>query len=510
MYNFFRARPIRPLCGMGVVVPGLTLLFLWFNVTVPSASAAESARSAGVEAPTPHASASAAEPSAQSPAQQLTVLQQRVADLEATVAGYDARLTQVETQLAELLASRPAGGVAPVPPAAAAEPAAAGVSAAEQAELEKELAGILGEAGGGAGGQAAGQAGAGTPQTAAGQPSQQQIGGRRFTNRQRTLTDLNPEISVTADTFGTFADRTGDPENNQFKFDEFEVSMQAPLDPFSVAKAFFVQEDGEFNVEEAYVDYAALPGSLGLKVGEFRMDWAKINRFHQHGLPQVDRPLVHQAIFGEEGIAGLGVSLAWKPNPFLGSYNEVMVQIVNDENDFAFSGREHDDPVFLVHETNFFDLSRSSYFELGLSAATGVNDPTGRFRTEVYGLDWNFNWSPPQRSLYRGFELKGELLRMRKDGASGLDDTYGAYTYGVFKLNRRWFVGLRGDWTQLPEQPNLSTFGVSPYAEWWQSEFAHWRFQFSHNSRRLDEPRAESKFFFQIVWALGPHKHEKY
>lgn len=372
------------------------------------------------------------------------------------------------------------------------------MSAEERASLDEELQKILGEPA------------AAPPQSP---PAPGQAGGsdRAFTGRSRRLNQLNPEISVTGDMFGTVADRSGDPDTNQFKIDEFELAFQAPLDPFSIGKAFVVHEGGEFELEEAYVDFTSLPGGLGLKLGQYRNDWGKLNRWHQHALPQVDRPLVHQAIYGEGGLSGLGASVSWLPKPFLGSYNELWFQVTNDENDVAFSGRGFDDPVFLLHETNYWDLSDASYLEVGLSAATGKNDPLGQFRSEVYGVDWNYNWTPPARSLYSGIDIRGEFMFRRKELEGGREDIKGLYTYGTVKLNRRWNVGLRGDWSEIPETGGRTLWGVSPYFEWWQSEWTLWRVQYTYNSSRLDEPDdSENKLFFQIVWSLGPHKHEKY
>jgi hypothetical protein len=428
------------------------------------------------------------------PQQQIEQLQRRVTELEAALAAlradHEARLAALEEQIAQLGAA-----TAPAEAEIADEPGAEAMSDEERAELELELAAILGEPG------EESETGAGTPA---------QGGGQRFSSQTRTLNQLNPEISATGDMFGTFSDRTGDPEANQFRLGEFEVALQAPLDPYSSAKFAIVQEDGEFALEEGYVEFTSLPGGLGAKAGQMRLDWGKLNRWHQHALPQADRPLVHQAILGEEGLTGLGASFSWLPPPFLGDYNEVIVQVVNDNNDVVFSGRGFDQPVYLVHETNYFDISPATYFELGVSATTGTADFEGEFRNRVYGIDWNFNWAPPERALYRGFELRGELMWERRDGPEGITTSLGAYTYGLYKLNRRSYIGLRGDWTELPFEPGVSVWGASPYFEWWQSEWVRFRMQYSYLSRLLEEPEPEHKFYFQVTWAIGPHKHEKY
>ena len=438
-----------------------------------------------------------AKPGSQTPAggQQVDDLLRRVAELEAALASlrddYDARLTTIERQLESLLAADTTAA------AELATTAAAGaLSAEERAALERELADALGPA---------------ADATAEGPGQAPPQGGQQaFQSRTRNLNDLNPEISATGDVFATFTDRTGDPEGNQFRFAEFEVAIQAPLDPYSAAKFFIVQEEGDIELEEGYIEYNALPGRLGVKVGEMRLDWGKLNRWHQHALPQSQRPLVHQAVWGDDGLRGLGAAVSWLAPSLLGDYNEIIVAVTNDDNDISFSGRGFDEPVVTLHGTSYNDLTDAAYLELGLSYATGVNNDEGDLRTHVFGLDWNFNWSPPQRALYRGFELRGELLWQRPQTAAGTVDNIGAYTYGVFKLSRRWFAGLRADWTELPEEPGESLWGLSPYFEWWQSEWARFRFQYSYGSRQFEAPEPDHRFFFQLTWALGPHKHERY
>jgi hypothetical protein len=198
------------------------------------------------------------------------------------------------------------------------------------------------------------------------------------------------------------------------------------------------------------------------------------------------------------------------PGPYLGDYNELWIQVTNDENDVSFSGRGFDTPVVTFHETNYWDLSPATYLEVGLSASTGVNDELGEFRTQVVGTDWNLSWSPAATALYEGLELRGEFLWQRRDGPEGAVESVGAYSYATYKLNRRLFVGLRGDWTELPEEPGESLWGVSPYLDWWQSEWVRIRTQYSYSSRRFEEPESENQLFFQVTWSLGPHKHEQY
>ena len=427
---------------------------------------------------------------AQEVSQEVGELRQRVAALEAELESlrseYGARLLALE----EGLVTRDAE------PSSEVDATEAAAREEERASLEEELAAILGESSGGG-------------ERTIGQDELVATPGRTFTGRTRNLNMLNPEISVSGDTFLALSDVSGDPERNQFRIASFEVAYQAPLDPFSQAKAFVVFEEGEFELEEAYIDWTSLPAGLGLKFGAFFNDFGKLNRWHQHSLPQSDRPLVTQAFLGEQ-LSGVGASLSWLPAPFLGDYNELWIQVTNDENDVSFSGRGFDEPIVTFHETNYWDLSDATYLEVGISASTGVNDELGDFRTLLVGTDWNFNWTPPARALYKGLEVRGEFLWQQHEGLGGTEDNFGAYTYATYKLNRRFFFGLRGDWTELPEEPGSSLWGVSPYVDWWQSEWVRIRVQYSYSSRMFEEPEAENQLFFQVTWALGPHKHERY
>ncbi len=424
---------------------------------------------------------------------------ERIAALEARVAALERSLQQTNERFGTRLEELEQRLIAPqeMRPDAAGQEAAPTPENAERAAFQDELARAL-------------AALEDQPEEAATPASAPTADDRQFTDRARNMRELNPEISVSGDVFGTWADRSGDPTVNRFTLGEFEVAFQAPLDPFSQARAFLVEEDGEVGAEELYIDWTTLPGGLGVKFGRFRNDFGKLNRWHNHALPQVDRPLAHRAFLGEGGLAGLGVSLSWLPPTFLGDYNELWVQVTNDDNDVAFSGRGFDTPVITLHETNYWDLSPSTYFELGLSAATGVNDADGRFRSWVLGADVNLVWSPPAEARYKGLELRGEVLYERRERPDGVLGSWGGYLFATRKLGPRWSIGLRGDFTELPDEPGESVWGLTPYAEWWQSEWAKLRFQYSYGSRRLEDKDRDNRFSIQVIWALGPHKHEKY
>ncbi|MDA2927792.1 hypothetical protein MYX78_11295, partial [Acidobacteria bacterium AH-259-G07] len=305
-----------------------------------------------------------------------------------------------------------------------------------------------------------------------------------------------------------FSDRAGDEEFNRLNFDGFEMAVQHPLDPYSMAKFFVTFEEGEFDLEEGYLTWESLPGSLGLKVGRFHTNFGKLNRFHKHALPWADRDLPTQTLFGEEGLIGEGLSLTWLPPRLPWAHtNEISFEVINNSNDLAFSGKGFGDPLYIGRLLNYYDLTENAYFEWGLSAATSHWDIDEQNRSTVLGLDLSYRWEPLQRALYRSLELRTELFYNARDRWPG-GDVFGMYAYGEYQLSRRWYGGLRYQFGQTLEDQDQNQWALSPYVTFWQSEWVRLRAQYDFLNPNFEED--ENRFFLQFTWSLGPHKHEAY
>ncbi|MDA2930647.1 hypothetical protein MYX84_12000 [Acidobacteria bacterium AH-259-O06] len=329
-----------------------------------------------------------------------------------------------------------------------------------------------------------------------------------FTGGQRTLQALNPEVSVTGDNTLRISDRSGDEEFNRLNFDGFEMAIQHPLDPYSMAKFFVTFEEGEFDLEEGYLTWESLPGSLGLKVGRFHTNFGKLNRFHKHALPWADRDLPTQTLFGEEGLIGEGLSLTWLPPRLPWAHtNEISFEVINNSNDLAFSGKGFGDPLYIGRLSNYYDVTENAYFEWGLSAATSHWDIDEQNRSTVLGLDLSYRWEPLQRALYRSLELRTELFYNARDRWPG-GDVFGMYAYGEYQLSRRWYGGFRYQFGQTLEDQDQNQWALSPYVTFWQSEWVRLRAQYDFLNPNFEED--ENRFFLQFTWSLGPHKHEAY
>jgi len=380
------------------------------------------------------------------------------------------------------------------------------------------------------------EAAAGEPEPEDEAPQEPAVG------HQRSLQALNPEISFLGDFSWDWFDGAID---DQFVLRGAEIGFQSALDPYTRFKGFLSahQElpepehpdhehehghDSEINVtlEESYIEWVALPLSSRLRVGKFRQQYGTLNRWHPHALPSTDMPFALRNLFGHEGLIGLGVSYELPLPKLWASTNGLMIEIVNPDNDSAFLGGSFGDPAVLLRHTGFFDLGEDSYFDLNFTWMTGPNDRHDNdLMTTIYGTDFNFVWEPVERARYRGFELRGEYILTRFDEEDhGAVKSQSFYAYLTWKLNRRWIVGLRYDDAELPWdrfelydggpfREGLRETAWTPFLTFWQSEFVRLRLQYQNADRDFASPRgpeADERFWFQVTFAAGPHKHEAY
>jgi hypothetical protein len=315
----------------------------------------------------------------------------------------------------------------------------------------------------------------------------------------RNLNQLNPEISVTGD-IRAYANE-GSQENN-FDPREVEIAFQSALDPFSHTKIFLALEEGGIDAEEIYAYWTGLPGRVRLDVGKVREQLGELNRWHLHALPESEYPLALTTYTGEEGLAAVGISL-YRAFAAAGTH-ELWVQATQGSNDVLFDGGTA--PAVLAHLNNFWQLAPAWYAQAGATFIRGTN-PDVDLRTTLWGADFRLTWRPPARALYREWTLRGELYSLQKE-TGGLGDTrLGGYIGTTYKLGRSWIAGLRADYVEAPEGALDIQRQVIPSLTWWQSEWvflrAEWRYLHAAGS-------GTNQLALQLVWSIGPHKHETY
>jgi hypothetical protein len=344
-----------------------------------------------------------------------------------------------------------------------------------------------------------------------------------FESGTRMQAQLNPEISVTGDLFLV----AGEDLREELRAGHFELDLRSYLDPFSVMHVVLGfsdsahhgegdeegdEEDHEHQnaeVEEAYITWLQLPANLSLTLGKKRQQYGVLNRWHEHALDQADLPWVLEHSFGDEGLAGTGLSVDWLMPRLWADANELTVEVTNGDNDVAFAGADWSDPTILARLKSYWDLNTDTYLEIGLSGLHGASDADGERDHTFYALDLGFNWNPAGRELYRDVTVRGMLQRSERDlGPAGCLDTWGGFLYGQSKLSRSLIAGLRYDRVNDVYQEDHRFWGLSPYLTYWQSEFVRLRLQAGY--REDNQLGSDLSYLLQVTFSAGPHKHETY
>jgi len=325
---------------------------------------------------------------------------------------------------------------------------------------------------------------------------------RELGGRPRNLSQLNPELSVTAD-IRAYTRQAGS-RTDSFDPREFEFSFQSAVDPYSYTKIFVSVEGGEVAIEEGYIYRTGLPGRLRVDFGKFRQQLGEVNRWHLHAVPETEYPLALTTYTGEDGLAGTGVSLYWAA-PLTGALgtHEVYAQATRVAEDvwLAGSGR----PSVLLHLNNFWQISPATYLQIGGTGLYGTNPDSG-LRVRLGGLDVRWTWRPPARALYREWTIRSELFIVHRERGGSGKTRYGGYVGTSYKFNRRWSAGARYDYVEAPEGPLTVTRQLVPVITFLQSEFMRLRLQYRYARSTTTSPTHELSV--QALWAIGPHRDE--
>jgi hypothetical protein len=314
---------------------------------------------------------------------------------------------------------------------------------------------------------------------------------------------LNPEISATGDI------RLVASEGQQgFRGEarEFEFAFQSALDPYSNTKIFLTFEDDEVGVEEGYLYWTALPGRLRLDVGKYRQQVGDLNRWHLHALPETEYPLVYQRYFAPEGLSGIGLSLYTNlPFSLAGATHEVWLQATTPTADSILAGGKQ--PVFLGRLQNFWQLTRTTYAQVGFTALGGDNNDLS-LESRVLGLDFRATYRPPEAGTRRDITFRAEGYRFHSSELGVGTNRYGGFLDLSARTSRRWVLGGRYDYVESPRGVKDTEWRIIPNLTWWQSEFVYLRAEAEHRDSDLEGSR--NLLTLQAVWAMGPHKHETY
>jgi len=319
---------------------------------------------------------------------------------------------------------------------------------------------------------------------------------------------LNPDIGVV----GNFIGSVGRNPENPFPslaLREAEFSFQAIIDPYARGDFFVSMGANGAEIEEGYLTFPALPGGFSLRVGRMRADFGKINALHDHVLPWLDRPLVTFNLLGgdptdtDAGIKDEGMSISRiLPSP-RGLFLEGTAEVYAGNSGSLFTATKHSDVSNIDHLRAYHDFSESTNLELGGSYARGYNNLGPGFTTQLFGTDATLRWKPLRRSIYRSFNARAEVDWSRREQPATTLAAHGFFASSEYQFARRWFAGVRLDWSQHAQQPTVHDSGESAILTFWPSEFSQIRAQFRRTN--YAQGFVANELLFQFQYSLGAH-----
>lgn len=374
--------------------------------------------------------------------------------------------------------------------------------------------------------------------------------------------NFNPDISLILD--GKLAQFGNDPDgyalpgfqlggeagpgDEGFSVQHSELMISANADDmfFGQLTAAIASHDGaaEIELEEAYLETAALGNGFGLRAGRFYSGLGYLNQQHAHAWDFADAPLVYRALFGNQ-LNDDGVQLSWLAPTDM--YFNVGAEWLRGA-DWPAAGSAHGGTgAGTLFAKVGGDVGASHSWQFGLShwradvlersggdahahGDAGAAAFSGDSR--ISALDAVWKWAPDGNMTRRHLKLQGEYFVRDESGTVTLPhdpvevtsyagEQRGWYAQAVYQFMPRWRVGLRYDRLSADNAGSdadvLSEAGLDPsgheprrYAamlDYSRSEFSRVRLQYNRD-RSLRDP--DDQWYLQYVLSLGAHGAHQY
>jgi hypothetical protein len=304
---------------------------------------------------------------------------------------------------------------------------------------------------------------------------------------------------------------------------EVELAFTAIVDPYFKGEVYLtIPNLNGLEIEEAFATTTSLPWNLQVRAGSFRSIFGRQNGQHLHVQDFTFRPLINAAFLGPDGLRGAAAQVSWlTPLPFfLALFGELRRQNppgappAVGPGEFplpfpvqTFGGGSQTDLTYVGSAKAFYPFDDEWSVFAGANFARGVSPgvlvpdtPTvpgftagaGR-RTTLLGGDLYVKWKPANVAQgYYSLAWQTEAIFRRFAENGGLPSEWdgGLYSQVVVQIERRWFLGVRGDVIGLPTSSVLGrTLRGALSLTFQPSEFARVRgYAAVENSRSSSEP----------------------
>ena len=319
---------------------------------------------------------------------------------------------------------------------------------------------------------------------------------------------LNPDIGI----IGNFVGAAGRNRINPLpglSLQESEVSLQAIVDPYARGDFFLAFGEEGVEVEEGYVTFTSVPFGFVPKIGKMRASFGRVNTFHNHTLPWIDRPLVQFNLMGgslkeaDVGIKDAGISVT----RILPAPKWLVLQgtgeVFRGDSGSLFEASQRSDVAVVGHLKGYSDLTETTNIEIGASYGRGHNDLGSNFITQLYGADATLHWKPVRGYIHHSFAGRAELVWSRREQALSQQRAFGYFASAEYQLAKRWFTGFRYDWSERARNALQHDSGGSLVLTYWPSEFNQIRGQLRRT--HYAEGTTANELLFQFLFTLGAH-----
>lgn len=287
---------------------------------------------------------------------------------------------------------------------------------------------------------------------------------------------------------------------------EMEVQLLSVVDPYFKANMVLAIPGTEgLEVEEGFVTVTSIPHVL-LNIGKIKEPFGKENLTHTHALLTVDRALISQRVFGEEGLNDMGVNAqVMLPLPW---FSELTVGVDAGSNDVALGAGTPGSLGYMAHWKNQLDVSDNYSLEIGISDLFGQNAAQGT--SDVVGADLTLKGHGSGRHQWNRLVWQNEfLLLLQSDDQDVTEQVGGLYSTLAYSFTRRFWLGGRFDMVGLPQPVDGGeTYGGTAIAAYAPTEFSSLRLQAQH--QWLPGGHSADSITGQLNFVIGVHPAHSY
>lgn len=283
---------------------------------------------------------------------------------------------------------------------------------------------------------------------------------------------------------------------------EMELQIFSQVDPYFKANVVLAIPGLEgIEIEEGFVTLTSIPRLL-VNIGKIKEPFGRENTTHTHGLLTIDRALISQRIFGEEGLNDVGLNAALLlPLPF---YSELTLGVDRGANEVVLGSGLPEGLGAMAHWKNLLELSYATSLELGLSGLTGRDAFDGQ--SLVGGVDLTLRSHGRGRHQWNRLVWQSELIAMQRGGATVEPSLAGLYSSATYAVKRRIWLGGRFDLVGF--DPSAQTLGGTVIGVLAPTEFSAVRLQAQR--QWLPEGHTLDSLTAQLNFTVGAHPAHAY